>query len=945
MVLDEASRSLGRTDLVDRLAARIGAATATGTVVVVEGEPGIGKTRLLADLTGELAGPDIRSVVARGYDIRPFGPLLDAFGVTPPAPVSGRRSPLESPGQQGRGVVDLLVSAARSAANRGPILVVVDDLHRADPGTLGGLGALLGLAEELPVSLLLARRPVPDTPELRELLERCRQAGGPPVRLAPLDGSAIDLLVSRLLGARPGPRLQERLAAAAGNPFLAEQLVAQSRRAGVLVGEPGVVDLAAVSPGVPDPGAVLRRMVDLSERPERLLRVLALLDGEATYAELVAGTGYDVLDLVDVVGLCRDAGVVTEDGDTLRVSHELVREAVESTLSPAAVPLLRRDLGHRLLAAAAAPARAAAQFLRSGDGVDAQAAILLTEVACSLVERAPSTAADLYARAATLAEPLHPARAAADVGLLDALFWSGRLQEALDHADLLRAEVDPARRLAVEEVVLRCLTILGRPTEALARAQALPRGPHDRAWTEALTAAMAMFALELGEAQARASAALEASTSYPDPLAEVLAWSVRAWVLNLRGYHAEAVGPAAEAVRLADTSSGAAGHRMAPRLFHGLALESAGASEDAAATLRRGLETAERLGTTWAVPFYHYAAALRHWNAGSWADAEAECRAGLAVAAVDHVGLAAPWAHAVLAGAALYQANLDAAGEHLDEGERVIAAGGVQIGLDWLAWMRALHLEARGDRCAAYDLLEQAWGLAELVHAGSALTLFGPDLVRISLQIDRPDTARRVLEAMETGAGGGRDNVDAHLDRCRGLVLGDADLIARARAVHQAGGRPVEALLDDEAAVLLLLRARVSRPDVDRRLHAVIADCEASGLRLVADRLRARDLQRRPGRKTRSRGAGSGWDSLTATEMRVVALVAAGQSNATVADAVKTSVRSVESHLYRSYAKLGVQNRTELALAYARRSPTARHDPSPGAARADRPSGPRWGSN
>jgi DNA-binding CsgD family transcriptional regulator/tetratricopeptide (TPR) repeat protein len=906
---------LGRTDLLRALATRIG--SAAGALVLVEGEPGVGKTRLLTDLGRRV--PDVHRVVVptRRYDVRPAGGLLDALGLGLPARDPGRRSPLETPAPPHSAVVDLVRSAVRVVAESGTTVVVVDDLHWSDPDTLGALGALVDLTSTLPLSLLLARRPAPRSPALDALVERCRDADAEVVRLGGLPEPEVVELAGQLVGGRPGPRLRKRLVATGGNPFLVEQLLAQARRTRLLHDLPdGSVELSTPE-SLPDGSAVLRRMVDLEERASLVLRALALLDGQASYAELAAATGRDALDLVEPVQRCREAGVVVEDGEGLRISHELVREAVEADLPPGSVPELRRTIGHRLLDAGAAPDRVAAQFLRSGRGLDHAAAGVLTAVAGSMVGRAPASAVDLFERAVALAGHVGPEATAAQVGLVDALFWSGRPVDALALADRLRGDARPASRLAADETGIRCLTILGRPAEALDRARAMPREPGSVAWTEALTAAMAMFALELAEAETRATTALAACETHPDRFAEVLAWSVRAWVLNLGGYHADAVEPAATAVRLADESAHGAAHRMAPRLFHGLALESAGDSAAASETLQHGLVIADDLGARWAVPFYRYAVALGHWNAGRWSEAEHECREGLRIAAEQGIALAAPWAHAVLAGVAVHAGALDRAAAHLDDGDRAIAAGGVQVGLDWLTWIRALHLEALGQPEAAYDLLVQAWGLAEAVHANAALTLFGPDLVRMSVLAGQLDTARDVVAAMAAASRAGRVNVDAHVDRCRGLVEGDLSLVARAREVHAAGGRPVEVRLDDEATVLLLLRG--GAPEAGERLRAVVADCAAAGMVRVADRLElaARGAGVAPGEQR----IDAGWEALTPTELRVAALVASGRTNAEVAVALGASVRTVESHLYRTYAKLGVKNRTELALAHHQRSP------------------------
>lgn len=898
-----------------------------GSAVVVEGGSGLGKTSLLADLVSGASGIDVRRAGARVHDaVRPLGPIADAFGLTLPTPLPGRRSPLQTASVETFRLIDLAVSEVRRAAEDGGLLLVVDDLQWADPVTVAVIGALLPLKREVPLGLVLARRPVPESREVAGLVAELRESGAPTVVLGPLPDRWVTDLAARSLGSPPGPALRERLAVAAGNPFLVEQVVQQARAARLLVDVDGCVDLLPGAGSLPVPDPVLGRMADVRESAVSLLRVVALLDGRATYDELAAATGRPVGALLEDAELCRAAGVLVETPQGVEMVHALVREAVEAALAPPAVAALRRDIGHRLLSAGAAPARVAAQFLRSGDAPDADAARVLVDVAGAVTLQSPSVAADLFARARDLAGRSGRDRAAALTGLVDASFWAGRLPEVLALADEVRGETDPSLRLRADEAVVRALTVLGRPTEALEKARAMPRPPGHRAWSEAVTATMAMLALDLGEADARATDALDACAEQPDASAEVLAWCVRSWVANLGGFHHRAAEDAARAVLVADASPEMSGHRMVPRLFHGLALESAASSDEARATLRRGQELADELGTAWAVPFFHYAHALGHWNAGQWEEAARECEAGLRFARTHGVGLAAPWAYAVLAATSLVRGDPVAAGTHLDQGERLIAEGGIQFGLDWLVWIRALHLEALGDRATAVQVLRDAWTVAEAVQASSALTLFGPDLVRLAVVSDERRVALEVVQAMEAASGAGRDNVDAHVQRCRGLVDRDLVAIARARAVHASGSRPVDVVLDDEAEAIVLLGGPRTARTRERAVASVRRAADSAdrlGMVLVSDRLRRASAEvglEAPLVAPSAPRPGSGWDALTPTELRVATLVSSGRTNADVAGELGTSVRSVESHLYRVFAKLGVRNRTELALARSARA-------------------------
>ena len=151
----------------------------------------------------------------------------------------------------------------------------------------------------------------------------------------------------------------------------------------------------------------------------------------------------------------------------------------------------------------------------------------------------------------------------------------------------------------------------------------------------------------------------------------------------------------------ADRSPNAEAHRLVPHLFRGLALESAGFTAEAQATLAHGQQLAEHLGTSWATPFYHYALALTPWNAGRWDDVQAETEAGLRYAREHDIGLVASWACALGATALLFRGDLAGAEALLDEGDARLAAGGVQYGIDWLLRGRALLLEAKGDSASA----------------------------------------------------------------------------------------------------------------------------------------------------------------------------------------------------------------------------------------------------
>ena len=435
------------------------------------------------------------------------------------------------------------------------------------------------------------------------------------------------------------------------------------------------------------------------------------------------------------------------------------------------------------------------------------------------------------------------------------------------------------------------------------------------AWPLALTAVLKLFALDLDGAVADARRSIALCAEYDDPWAETLAFCVASWEENARGFHVPAVELADRAVRAADRSPKAEAHRLVPHLFRGLALESAGRTADAQATLAHGQQLAEQLGTAWATPFYHYALALTPWNAGQWDAFHAEIDAGLRYAREHDIGLVASFACGLGATALLYQGDLAAAEALLDEGDARLARGGVQYGVDWLLRGRALLLEAQGDSASALAILRLGWDVADGLKAAAILVVLGPDLVRIALDLGDDDTARMATDSLSREAvDEARLNIDAHSLRCRGMLTLDTEMLLEARRIHAACDRPVEVVQDDEA--LALTFARLGQLDAAAARHDVCLDgCEALGITLVPTRLRQRlsnfgvRKQKRPAVR-----AASGWDALTATERLVADYVAAGLTNPQIAAEMLISRRTVESHLYHVFAKLEVSNRTALAL-------------------------------
>lgn len=561
--------------------------------------------------------------------------------------------------------------------------------------------------------------------------------------------------------------------------------------------------------------------------------------------------------------------------------------------------------------------RVAAHYALGAQPGDRTAVEWLRTAAAQIVSRAPTSAAELLERALDLTPVGDPDRDAVIAELVDAAFWGGEIERAAELARMALSRPLPAPIAAgLHETMARALVVLGRPGEAVAHAERLVDLGKDVAWSLALVAVFKLFALDLDGAVSDARRAIALCEEHDDPWAETLAYCAASWEENARGFHRNAVELADRAVLAADRSPNAEAHRLVPHLFRGLTLESAGRTSEAQATLLHGQQLAEQLGTSWATPFYHYALALTPWNAGRWDEVHAEIEAGLRYAREHDIGLVASFACGLGATALLFRGDLTGAEVLLDEGDRRLATGGIQYGVDWLLRGRALLLEAQGNAAAALSTLRLGWDVADDLAASAALVVLGPDLVRIALDLGEDEAARVAADGLtrET-VDESRLNIDAHGLRCRGMVERDVDLLVEARRVHEACDRPVEVVQDDEALALTL--ARLGRLDeAVTQLEVCLDGCDALGITLVPERLR-RNLAifgiAKPKRRTTNRAV-SGWGALTETERLVATLVAAGRTNPQVATELLISRRTVESHLYRIFFKLEVANRTELAV-------------------------------
>lgn len=915
-----------------------------GGLAVVEGDAGIGKSRLLAEILVSAERHDVTALVGHGSELesdRPFGPLVEALDLRSDTTDPARRalaalldggahasvSDWESPSPELRyRIVEGMVALVEQLAASGPLALAIDDLQWADPSTLLVLARLARACAQLPIAVLATCRPHPRSAALDGLLDELDAAGAVRIGLGRLDHGAVTDLVTDLLGATPQPGLLARVERADGNPLFCVELVDAlvDDEAITVVDGTADVDGSADAGGVL-PGAVRRlvvgRLLRLCEDSRDLLRTASVLGSVFSLDDLAVVLDAPASDLL--VGLADPlrTGLIREAGERLAFRHALVRDALYEDLPHAGRMALHCQAARRLAAAGRQPAQVARHFLLGASPGDEQAIAWLRRAGQEAAARAPQVAVELFdaalrlgAGAAEDRDTLHAERGIA-------LMWAGRLAdgEAALRALLERPHdpgVDARARLALAQTLI----LQARTADAVALLEHAHERPGvadgDRARMLGTAAITRLVTVDLAGADHDAATARTLGRACGDDAAVCLGLWVQAALTGLRGHTADAIATIEQAVAIATASTEREASRIPPQFLLGDLQVDADELDDCVKTVQTARGVSEELGAVWDVPVAHLLAGCAHFHAGDYDDALAEVQAGMEVGREVGSRLLGAWAHAIVAHVRLQRGDLSGAWESVQAGEQEITVTGAQLrGTDWLLWTRALLSEAEGDAATARAILAAVWDAHSQLGILKERRLLGPDLVRLHLAADDATAARRVTDdVVEAAEANGSVGARGAALRCRGLADEDADLLVRAMQHSRAGPRRLEHAGTCEDAGVVLGRD-------GRREEAVAALDEALAIYLEVDAARPaaraqaalRDLGVRRGRRGPRARPATGWDALTDTEAQVTALVAEGLTNPQVGARLFISRRTVETHLSHVFAKLGVSSRVELA--------------------------------
>jgi len=915
------------------------AAAGRGNAVLIEGEPGIGKSALVRAALADVAEAGLQVFWGAGDELGqalPLLPLLEGLRVREPS-TDPRRNTIvrllrgEDSADRGTDVSaalaeQLLALIAEQCAEL-PTILVIDDLQWADQASVALWARLARSVRQVPLLLVGMMRPVPQRDDLLALRRAVGDAGR--LQLTGLTEAAVAELVATLVGGEPDEKLLRLADGAAGNPlYLCELVAALARSSGLSVTDAGAAVLTSGQAPSSLSAAIADRLGFVSGSVRAVLRAAALLGVDFAVPDLAIVLGRGVADLIPAVDEARAAGVLAEYGTGLGFRHPMIRAALYDDMPVPVRAALHRDAARALAEAGAPTDRVARQLLWAVGGSGGTAEPMdewilgwLADAAELLVGQAPGLAAELLGQAVA-SSPAGSAQHDCLVSrLADALYRVGDAAAAEQVANgALARVVEPDLLVDLHWTLAQCRIRLGRSAESLEtlnRALAFP-GISDKHRARLLVLAARTHSNlgELEKAGRVAATALAAASQAGDNWAMGWALHVLTIVTAVQGQMADALPLFDRALTVTQADPALTDLRLLLQINKAVILGTLDQHEDALAAAREARQLAHQVGTMVRLAQAHSALGQLLFDTGQWDEAIAEVE-------VLHQDLKEPAAACCDLGIAavicFHRGEIDAARRHIAAavphatqlGNRVVGP---------LALARSLDREQSDALPEA--LAELTAGFADNTEELLEIEDLLADAVRLATTIGDIGTAKAIAEhATALAADSAIPHRQANALYCRGLIDHDATRLLRAADCYGEAGRPLPSAKALEAAAGDFVGTDDRGPA--RAAFARAAEIYTS-LGAAADvarlqaRFRAHGIRRGPHAKHRR--ARSGWDSLTPTEMKVAAFVELGLSNPEIAARLFLSPRTVATHVSHILKKLDVHSRIDIAREAALRT-------------------------
>jgi len=907
-------------------------------VVWVEGEPGIGKSSLVAEglaVAGEL-GWDIGWGTAGQLRQRlPLRVMLDCLRVRPNSPdprraqaselLRGRRQGLFADGDASDTGIEVLVTLVDELCAAARTVMVIDDLQWADNESLIVWDQLAASVDQLPLLLVATCQPRPRRPEVQQVRAAVIRCGGEMITLGPMAEADVAALVTAIIGSPPGDALRQLTAQASGNPLYLRELVdALVREQALEVGTAAEVSMAEEQIPASLAAVLSDRLSFVSAKTAEMLRTAVLFGGTFAVTDLAVLLHSQASKLAAGLQEAVAAGILVSSGPELAFRHPLIQQALHESMPTALRTALHAEAARELATAGARASIIAQQLSAAGQPGESWARNWLIETAPTLAIRAPQLGAELLQR--ELDET--PVGDELRDGLVTSLVWvllaAGSYEEAARQADqALTVMTDPVRRAEAYWVLARAQLGTGNSDDAtLTMRKALASVDLPRKWQARMLALLAMLERAIAgdldasgaTAQKALTAALEAADMFATAYALTDLWVIR----SVRRDHAVALDYIDRALRALGDDPEHADLRSYALDSRTFTLQNLDRWPEAELTLRQAREFAQRSRHP-DRPTAVTAAVLRYWL-GQWDDALAELSSYDTDAhGLKYSGLVERGPALLLYGVAALIAGRRDQRKTADRQLRMGLALPTQTlsdreNRDFLVAAHALALEQSGEKRQATQVLA-----AILPRRDGEMTLIHqwlPDLVRLAMAAGDRLIARTATRASEAEAAAETQPARAAAAslQCRGLLESDPDplreAVAHYRQVGPAGQLPTA--LEDLAVVLA---ERGEEDEARATLNEAASLYEGLqarwDIRRAESRLRSYGI-RRGVRGPRPQRAAFGWEALTPTEMRIAALVAGGDSTLDIARSLFLSRRTVQTHISHILTKLGAKRRADI---------------------------------
>ena len=886
-----------------------------GGVLVIEGPPGIGKSRVLTEVLALADKGGVRTLFGEAFECQQTVPFFSLFMATlradPPVGDADVLRRLGNSADLGYWVVSELADAIHAAAAQTPLAIVLDDIHWADTSTLLALRSLATARPDVAVLWVLTARTGAGGPAVQETLSVLQRANAAVLRVAAVSPSAVADMVQDAVRANADASLLNLAAKAHGNPFLVGELLGG-------LGEEGRLNVSggravATGHGLPRRlrAGMQQRLDHLSSDAGELVRVAAVLPDRFSGGLLAAMLDRQPASLLSAVDEAVRADLLVEDDEQLRFRHDLLREATRQSLPQSLRRAMERQSASIMLRMGADPAEVATQLARSVEPGDREAISTLRQAAQSVGHSDASVAADLSKRALELLpadDADHGPLVAETVELLNR---ASRYQEAEELALAAISEVASPQEEA--EIRLRMPSAYDSPQRRveenrralqLANISDVTRARHV-AWLAVNEVCNGMHDAELPAVIEAAAAA-----SAGDLESRILCEITLAILEYSDGYPDRAIQRMERLDAITRGGNITFAHTLAA-VHRAVVLTFVGRSEEAAVLVAEGTDKAQRERNAMALPIWATMGAMVHLAAGRLSSARATVEA---------------LPRRELGGATEVKMN------------RMLILAEVAVHFNDRKLLRDMMVEARDEypagspmvsRGAAAVLALGAWHQGDLhesmrwLSADTTLlvTPLWPNIfeqliltARVAAAAGDAGLRSRVLQSIEVLE---RERPTVSLlgavaQHIRGILERDADALVRAaNALRRWRPLLYAGAAEDAGAELARTQRNVDAIDQFNAAFDTYMEHEAvADARRVGRQLRRLGVERRIVSQPRVK---TGWDSLTDSELKVVNLIAQGVTNRSVATQLHLSIHTVKNHVHNAFAKLGINSRAQLA--------------------------------